>query len=222
MLKYFFLWPTDYIKFLKSYYVNPTQLEKFKMNFLITLNIISWSTFLFLYAIASIPSLYCIYLLINYVLAELSPLLGTIELFLFLGSPFFCFIYFYKNYQFNSNMVNTEDLSFGYYRLLATDTNVILPYGSWIRFLITSLDVLHSWAVPSLGIKLDACPGRLNQTSLFIKREGFFYGQCSEICGTNHAFMPITVEAVDLESFSYWCKSPFNSFFSLPTLDQQV
>lgn len=123
--------------------------------------------------------------------------------------------FYFKNYQFTSNMVKTEDLSHGFYRLLAVDNNVILPYGSWIRFLITSLDVIHSWTVPSLGIKLDACPGRLNQTALFLKREGFFYGQCSEICGVNHAFMPIVVEGVDLESFYAWCKAPFSSFVSL-------
>ncbi|MAE59600.1 MAG: hypothetical protein CME69_12025 [Halobacteriovorax sp.] len=124
-------------------------------------------------------------------------------------------VFYFKNYQFTSNMVKTEDLSNGFYRLLATDNNVILPYGSWIRFLITSLDVIHSWTVPSLGIKLDACPGRLNQTALFLKREGFFYGQCSEICGVNHAFMPIVVEAVDLEAFYAWCKSPFDTFSTL-------
>jgi len=123
--------------------------------------------------------------------------------------------FYFKNHQFTSNMIKTEDLSNGFYRLLATDNNVILPYGSWIRFLITSLDVIHSWTVPSLGIKLDACPGRLNQTALFLKREGFFYGQCSEICGVNHAFMPIVVEAVDLESFYAWCKSPFDTFSTL-------
>jgi heme/copper-type cytochrome/quinol oxidase subunit 2 len=123
--------------------------------------------------------------------------------------------FYFKNYQFTSNMVKTSDLSNGFYRLLATDNNVILPYGSWIRFLITSLDVIHSWTVPSLGIKLDACPGRLNQTALFLKREGFFYGQCSEICGVNHAFMPIVVEGVDLESFYAWCKAPFSSFNEL-------
>lgn len=122
---------------------------------------------------------------------------------------------YFKNYQFTSNMVKTEDLTKGFYRLLATDNNVILPYGSWIRFLITSMDVIHSWTVPSLGIKLDACPGRLNQTAVFLKREGFFYGQCSEICGVNHAFMPIVIEAVDLESFYVWCKSPFESFFKV-------
>jgi heme/copper-type cytochrome/quinol oxidase subunit 2 len=70
--------------------------------------------------------------------------------------------------------------------------------------IITSADVLHSWAVPSLGIKCDAIPGRLNQVCMFIKREGVFYGQCSELCGTNHAFMPIVVEAVSLDDYVSW------------------
>jgi len=70
--------------------------------------------------------------------------------------------------------------------------------------LITSADVLHSWAIPSLGIKLDACPGRISEISLFIKRTGTFYGQCSEICGVNHGFMPIVVEAVEPEMYTLW------------------
>ena len=81
-------------------------------------------------------------------------------------------------------------------RLLEVDHRLVLPLRQRVRFLVTSTDVLHSWAVPSLGIKVDACPGRLNQTSIYIKREGIFYGQCSEICGINHAFMPIVVIAV--------------------------
>jgi heme/copper-type cytochrome/quinol oxidase subunit 2 len=72
----------------------------------------------------------------------------------------------------------------------------VLPLNSHIRVLVTSADVLHSWAVPSLGVKVDACPGRINQASLFIKREGIYYGQCSEICGVNHGFMPIAIRAV--------------------------
>jgi cytochrome c oxidase subunit 2 len=79
-------------------------------------------------------------------------------------------------------------------RLLEVDNRLILPWNEHIRIMITSTDVLHSWAVPSLGIKMDACPGRLNQVSLFINRPGIFYGQCSEICGINHAFMPICIE----------------------------
>lgn len=112
------------------------------------------------------------------------------------------------NYQFTSNMVQTEDLDWGYFRLLTTDKNILAPYGYWIRILVTSADVLHSWTIPSLGVKIDACPGRLNQTSLFVKREGVYYGQCSEICGVNHAFMPIVMEVVDIFSFNKWSSIP--------------
>jgi cytochrome c oxidase subunit 2 len=80
-------------------------------------------------------------------------------------------------------------------RLLETTRRLFLPTECHIRLLVSSADVLHSWAVPSLGIKMDACPGRLNQVTFFIKRAGVFYGQCSEICGVNHGFRPITVQA---------------------------
>ena len=87
------------------------------------------------------------------------------------------------------------------FRLLEVDNRVVLPTRTHIRLLITSADVLHSWAVPSFGIKVDACPGRLNQASLFIKRPGLFFGQCSEICGVNHGFMPIVICATSKEVF---------------------
>ena len=83
-------------------------------------------------------------------------------------------------------------------RLLEVDNKLYLPVETNVRLLITSADVLHSWAVPALGVKLDACPGRLNQTSLYIKRPGTFYGQCSEICGVNHGFMPIAVVGLNI------------------------
>ena len=105
---------------------------------------------------------------------------------------------------FDSYMIDTKDLQLGEFRLLEVDNRVIVPTLTHIRFLITSTDVLHSFAVPSLGIKLDACPGRLNQTTAFITRQGLFYGQCSEICGINHAFMPIAIEAVDAKSMVVW------------------
>lgn len=84
------------------------------------------------------------------------------------------------------------------YRLLTVDNHLFIPTELPSRILISSADVLHSWAVPSLGVKVDACPGRLNQTSLFIKREGLYYGQCSEICGVNHGFMPIGIYSYDI------------------------
>ena len=103
------------------------------------------------------------------------------------------------NVNFDSYMLSDDDLIEGHLRLLEVDNRLFLPIEINIRLLITSGDVLHSWAVPSLGVKLDACPGRMNQTTLFIKRPSVFYGQCSELCGINHGFMPIVVEGVDLQ-----------------------
>jgi cytochrome c oxidase subunit 2 len=98
-------------------------------------------------------------------------------------------------------MIPEDDLTGGSLRLLEVDNRVVLPINTHIRVLITSADVLHSWAVPSFGVKVDACPGRLNQTSVFIRRQGVFFGQCSEICGVNHGFMPIVIEAVTLDKY---------------------
>lgn len=106
--------------------------------------------------------------------------------------------------NFDSYMIPEDDLSLGQLRLLEVDNRVVVPVKTHIRVLITAADVLHSWAIPSLGIKCDAVPGRLNQVNLFLKREGVFYGQCSELCGANHAFMPIVIEGVSLENYMNW------------------
>lgn len=90
------------------------------------------------------------------------------------------------------------------FRLVKVDQDVYLPIRTFLRILVTSTDVIHSWAVPSLGIKVDACPGRLNQLTVFIQRVGQFFGQCSELCGLNHAFMPISVVGVPLEIYLQW------------------
>jgi len=101
--------------------------------------------------------------------------------------------------NFDSYMLSDDQLSKkNSLRLLEVDNKLYLPIEANVRLLITSADVLHSWAVPALGIKLDGCPGRLNQTSLYIKRPGTFYGQCSEICGVNHGFMPISVVGLNI------------------------
>jgi len=111
--------------------------------------------------------------------------------------------------NFDSYMVPTEELKLGQSRLLEVDNATVLPVKTHIRVIVTAADVLHSWAVPSLGIKIDAVPGRLNQVQLFIKREGVYYGQCSEICGVNHGFMPIAVKAVSMKSYISWLNSKF-------------
>lgn len=106
--------------------------------------------------------------------------------------------------EFDSYMIPTNELEPGDFRLLDVDHRVVLPTQTDVRILITSDDVIHSWAIPSLGVKADAIPGRLNQLSFYVKYPGVFYGQCSEICGANHSFIPIVLEAVPLENFMEW------------------
>lgn len=120
--------------------------------------------------------------------------------------------YEYSDYMtdaltFDSYMIPTEDLESGQFRLLEVDHRIVLPTDTHIRIIVTAADVLHSWAVPSLGVKMDAIPGRLNQTSFIIQRPGLYYGQCSELCGTGHGFMPIVVEGVSLQDYIDWVLS---------------
>lgn len=110
----------------------------------------------------------------------------------------------FLNIEFDAYILPTDELNVGDFRLLEVDHRVILPIDTDVRTLITSADVIHSWAVPSLGIKADAIPGRLNQVGFFIKYPGIFFGQCSEICGANHSFIPIVIEAVPLNVFMDW------------------
>lgn len=107
-----------------------------------------------------------------------------------------------NNVVFDSYM--DQDIEDGFLRLLKTDNDIYLPTHQPIRVLVTSSDVIHSWAIPALGVKIDACPGRLNQVSLFIERVGYYFGQCSELCGLNHAFMPISLLATPLEVYLNW------------------
>nr|YP_010042812.1 cytochrome c oxidase subunit II [Amyda cartilaginea]AQY56284.1 cytochrome c oxidase subunit 2 [Amyda cartilaginea]QPC56545.1 cytochrome c oxidase subunit II [Amyda cartilaginea] len=110
----------------------------------------------------------------------------------------------YENLEFDSYMIPTQNLPKGYFRLLEVDHRMVVPMESPIRMLVSAEDVLHSWAMPSLGVKTDAIPGRLNQTTFTMTRPGIFYGQCSEICGANHSFMPIVVESIPLNHFENW------------------
>ena len=114
--------------------------------------------------------------------------------------------------KFDSYMIHEAELNLGDLRLLKTDMPLFLPKNTHIRLLITSSDVLHSWAVPSFGVKVDAVPGRLNQTSLYLKNTGTFYGQCSELCGVNHAFMPIEVYVVNPIHFYNYVYIYFKNF----------
>ena len=101
----------------------------------------------------------------------------------------------YNNLEFDSYITKSP------YRLIDTDHRIVLPTWSYIRILVTAADVLHSWTLPTIGIKADAVPGRLNQLLFLIDRPGFYFGQCSEICGRNHRFIPITLEAYRPETF---------------------
>nr|CAL18244.1 cytochrome oxidase subunit 2 [Eoxenos laboulbenei] len=105
----------------------------------------------------------------------------------------------FNNLEINSYMINNNKI-----RLLETDNYIILPYNINIRLLTSSMDVIHSWTIPSFSIKLDAIPGHLNNINLMINRSGIFFGQCSEICGINHSFMPITIESINLNYFMKW------------------
>lgn len=117
----------------------------------------------------------------------------------------------FKNIEFDSYIIPSNELKQNEFRLLEVDNRIILPLKTQIRIIVSAADVLHSWTIPSLGVKIDATPGRLNQTNTFINRSGLFYGQCSEICGANHRFMPIVVERIKIKDFINWISSLENS-----------
>nr|ALO76437.1 cytochrome c oxidase subunit 2 [Impressosora (Neoeutrapela) sp. EUT01] len=110
----------------------------------------------------------------------------------------------FKNIEFDSYMIPPQEMSNFNFRLLDVDNRMVVPFLSQIRMLISAADVIHAWTVPSLGVKVDATPGRLNQMSFTPIRSSIFYGQCSEICGANHSFMPIVVESISPKFFIKW------------------
>merc|ERR1712146_822167 len=116
-----------------------------------------------------------------------------------------------KTLKYTCYMLTEESISqknyLGFFRLLETNKRVLLPSNTHLRLLVTSVDVLHSWTIPSFGVKIDACPGRLNQVNIFLKRIGMFFGQCSEICGVNHGFMPIALLVVPSIQYHYFVVS---------------
>nr|YP_009179011.1 cytochrome c oxidase subunit II [Zeugodacus diaphorus]YP_010310498.1 cytochrome c oxidase subunit II [Zeugodacus scutellaris]YP_010508518.1 cytochrome c oxidase subunit II [Zeugodacus mukiae]ALJ93690.1 cytochrome c oxidase subunit II [Zeugodacus diaphorus]UMY76033.1 cytochrome c oxidase subunit II [Zeugodacus scutellaris]UXG57118.1 cytochrome c oxidase subunit 2 [Zeugodacus mukiae]WCB98387.1 cytochrome c oxidase subunit 2 [Zeugodacus diaphorus]WCB98439.1 cytochrome c oxidase subunit 2 [Ze len=117
----------------------------------------------------------------------------------------------FMNVEFDSYMIPTNELATDGFRLLDVDNRVVLPMNSQIRILVTAADVIHSWTIPSLGVKVDGTPGRLNQTNFLMNRPGLFYGQCSEICGANHSFMPIVIESIPVNHFIKWVTNSANS-----------
>lgn len=130
---------------------------------------------------------------------------ATVHLRVFGHQWYWTYFITYHNYndfslEYDSYILTADQLELGQIRLLEVDNTIILPTKQHINLSITSTDVLHSWAIPSFGIKIDACPGRVTKGSLLIKRPGIFFGQCSEICGVNHGFMPIVVNSRDRKS----------------------
>lgn len=109
--------------------------------------------------------------------------------------------------EFDSYIIPSNELNINIFRLLEVDNRTVIPTNSQVRILITAADVLHSWTIPSAGVKADAVPGRLNQINFYINRPGLFFGQCSEICGANHRFMPIVLERVPSKIFVKWIKN---------------
>nr|QIC20362.1 cytochrome c oxidase subunit II [Oreogeton sp. DY-2020] len=116
----------------------------------------------------------------------------------------------FMNIEFDSYMIPTNELPSNGFRLLDVDNRITLPMNSQIRILVTAADVIHSWTIPALGVKIDGTPGRLNQTNFLINRPGLFFGQCSEICGANHSFMPIVIESVPVKNFIKWISTNSN------------
>ncbi len=117
------------------------------------------------------------------------------------------------NFSFDANMIADEDLKEGQLRLLETDNRVVIPSNSVVRIQVTAADVLHAWTIPAFGQKIDAVPGRLNEIWIGpVKNEGVYYGQCSELCGIRHSFMPIAVEVVSKEKFDAWIERAKKEF----------
>jgi cytochrome c oxidase subunit 2 len=117
---------------------------------------------------------------------------------------FWSYSYPDSKFEFDSLMVQTKDLKPGQPRLLAVDNEIVVPVNKVVRILTTGSDVIHSFAVPAFGIKIDAVPGRINETWFKAEREGMYYGQCSELCGKDHAFMPIAVRVVNDTEYTAW------------------
>nr|AGJ84200.1 cytochrome c oxidase subunit II [Pachypappa sp. 23211] len=147
----------------------------------------------------ALPSLHILYLM-----DEIKSPIMTIKIF---GHQWFWSYEYsdFNNIEFESYMINNYNIE--NFRLLEVDNKTIIPFKFNIRLLISSDDVIHSWTIPSLSIKMDAIPGRMNQINMFMNRPGLYFGQCSEICGINHSFMPIQIESINLNKFIYWIKN---------------
>lgn len=118
----------------------------------------------------------------------------------------------FKKIEFDSYIIPLRDRKISNFRLLDVDNRIVIPFNSQIRIITTSTDVIHSWTIPSLGVKIDATPGRLNQIRFLINRTGLFFGQCSEICGANHRFIPIVIERISPKRFIKWINNSLDGW----------
>jgi cytochrome c oxidase subunit 2 len=125
---------------------------------------------------------------------------------------FWTYSYPDQKFEFDSLMVQEKDLKPGQPRLLAVDNEIVVPVNKTVRVQVIGADVIHAWAVPSFGVKIDAIPGRLNETWFKAEREGVYYGQCSELCGKDHAFMPIAVRVVKEADYNSWIEQAKKKF----------
>lgn len=125
-------------------------------------------------------------------------------------------------FTFDATMVEEASLKEGQLRLLTTDTKVVVPVDTTVRVLVTANDVIHAWAMPAMGVKIDAVPGRFNETWFRAEREGTYYGQCSELCGIRHGFMPIQLEVVSQDRFAEWVKQAQQEYGALDTGERRV
>nr|YP_010021588.1 cytochrome c oxidase subunit II [Paurocephala sauteri]QOL10529.1 cytochrome c oxidase subunit 2 [Paurocephala sauteri] len=177
------------IKMLKNNFFSNKILENQLIEFIWTLIPTIILTFI------ALPSLHLLY-----IMDELNNPLMTIKV---IGHQWYWSYEYsdFKNIEFDSYMINN-----GTFRLLEVDNSTPIPLNCQIRIIISSYDVLHSWTIPSMGMKMDATPGRLNQMSFLSYRTGKFFGQCSEICGTNHSFMPIVLDVIPINFFISWIK----------------
>nr|YP_010954503.1 cytochrome c oxidase subunit II [Teredorus guangxiensis]WMV02071.1 cytochrome c oxidase subunit 2 [Teredorus guangxiensis] len=148
----------------------------------------------------AMPSLHLLYMIDDY--AEMNLTIKTI------GRQWYWSYEYsdFKKMEFDSFMLPEDKMNKEQFRLLDVDNRTVLPINTNIRILTSASDVLHSWTIPALGVKIDATPGRLNQGMFMIKRPGLLFGQCSEICGINHSFMPIAIESINMKSFIKWLK----------------
>jgi len=156
----------------------------------------------------AMPSLLLLYILDESVDSNLTiKVLGHQWYWRYEYSDFWTLVDKFSQVEFDAYMVPTDELTENMFRLLDVDNRTVVPYNVHIRMLITSSDVLHAWTIPALGVKADAVPGRLNQIKFIRQRPGVFFGQCSEICGANHRFIPIVLESIFRQSFLSWVRA---------------